>query len=80
MIQSEIDDAIKEIKRTGLDPNDFQINGKDRTNWRTGEIVPIKEMITVKRISNSKVKIYQAGHATNWVGDFIKDLQNKFFE
>lgn len=78
--QSEIDDCHKEIKRLGLDPNDFNFFETETTKWIPGKLVPLEGTVKILRTSTKKEKTYTISNLSEWYNYFIDDLQKGYFD
>lgn len=80
MDQSERDDFDAALGRFGYPANDFKITVTDDTKYDpSGGVVPINEIVTVKRISTNKEKSYYSGQFSHWMVDFENDLRSGVF-
>jgi hypothetical protein len=76
--QSEIDDFRNIIKNQNLDPDDFEINEIDLTDYTKSPYI-LKGKISIIRKSNNKTRTYNSGHGTSWPADFGDDLAGGLF-
>lgn len=80
MDNSDWEDFKEILTRNKYLESDFESAEEDLTNWDRNSIVPIREKITIKRISTKKEKTYQSGSGTSWLDDFERDVQQGVFD
>ncbi|WP_156443219.1 hypothetical protein [Burkholderia sp. RF4-BP95] len=70
----EQEDALQVINQAKLDPREFKIT--DNEDYPAGgRIGAIRRQVTVTRITNDTVRIYEAGDRTTWVADIGSDIK-----
>jgi hypothetical protein len=71
--QDEQDDLTAAAAAEGFDIGEFTIIDEDQYPAR-GTVGAIRRQVTVTRLVNNTVKIYDAGQGTAWTVEFEQDL------
>lgn len=75
----EQEDALQVLNQAKLDPREFKFT--DNEDYPAGgRVGAIRRQVTVTRITNDTVRIYEAGDRTTWVVDFEADIKAGAFD
>ncbi len=72
--EDEVKDCKNEVKKAGLNAEDFCLMEEDNKGK-----FDVEAKIIVVYKKSGKLKQYRVGHNSHWIADFHRDLQNKFF-
>jgi hypothetical protein len=74
---SEVEDLNNELSRCRRSPHEFEILAiPQRLADETGAVSAIRGTVTIRDRKSGAKRVYETGHASTWVEQFVSDLQS----
>ena len=74
---SEVEDLNNELSRCRRSPHEFEISATpQRLADESGAVSAARGSVTIRNRKSGAKRVYETGHASTWVEQFVSDLQS----